>query len=87
MALTLKSWVHPSTGEKRIYVNSPSYDRSIKIWIEDRTSADPAYAAISGWEIVVRANYPVNKNAIKNDISRELDLMGLGHANFSDLAA
>lgn len=37
---SLKTWTHPKTGAARIYVNSESFDRGVKVYLEGGPSAD-----------------------------------------------
>lgn len=70
MSIVFKLWIHPATGEQRIYLNGvKGQDPDDKVFIFERTptESDPA-----NWEVYVRHNPCGRKKVRKEAVAQEV---------------
>ena len=71
MAITLKTWTHPATGEVRIYLQGVIGQRGAKVWIAQQA----ADAFGSDWFIQARADWAADLRGVKNEAAEQIESM------------
>lgn len=82
--ITFKSWIHPATGEVRVYLSNIYQQAGSKVWV----SKQAADSFGSDWNVTCRADWAMDTRAVRDEATNQIEAMLKGSkTRFADILA